>query len=224
MRTDARIPARFPRRDPPFMKKLFTTSETAGICGVAHATVLGWLTEGKLGARETPGGHRRIERDELLDFLKKSNMPVPAALGEARLRVLVVDDDEHMLSMIRKLFDGYPAELELHMATHGMAALMLLGKTPFDLVILDVTMPDMDGIEVCKALKRDPNTAAVRIIAITGKQLSGEQEEYLDRNVECVMRKPFSASALLERIGGIWPGPKPPGGTSPSPGSTSLKI
>lgn len=206
------------------MKKFFTTSEIAGLCGVVHATVISWITEGKLAAHETPGGHRRVERLELLAFLKRFNMPVPAALENARFRVLVVDDDELMLSMIRKLFDGYPAELELQMATHGMAALILLGKTPFDLVILDVTMPDMDGVEVCKALKRDPDTAAVRIIAITGRQLSGEQEEYLDGNVECVLRKPFAASALLERIGGIRPGPKPPGGTSSSLGSTSLKI
>lgn len=185
------------------MKKFFTTSEMAEVCGVAHTTVIRWIAEGKLKAHETPGGHRRIERGDLLDFLKRFNMPVPASFEEPRFRVLVVDDEKIMLSMIRKMFEGYPGGLELHMATHGMAALMLIGKVPFDMVILDVIMPDMDGIEVCKALKRNPDTAAMKLIAITGKQLSDEQEEYLSRNVECLLRKPFTPSALLEKISEI---------------------
>ncbi len=182
------------------MKKFFTTSEIAQVCGVAHTTVIRWIGEGKLKAHETPGGHRRIERGDLLDFLKRFNIPVPASLADARFRVLVVDDESVMLSMIRKMFEGFPDEIELHMATHGMVALMLIGKIPFNLVILDVLMPDMDGIEVCRELKRNPDTADIKIIAITGKQLTEEQEEYLDRNVESLLKKPFSPIALLKRI------------------------
>jgi len=185
------------------MKKFFTTSEMAQVCGVAHTTVIRWIGEGKLKAHETPGGHRRIERGDLLDFLKRFNIPVPASLADARYRVLVVDDESVMLSMIRKMFEGLPDEIELHMATHGMVALILIGKIPFNLVILDVLMPDMDGIEVCRELKRNPDTADIKIIAITGKQLTEEQEEYLDRNVECLLKKPFSPSLLLELIDGI---------------------
>ena len=185
------------------MKKFFTTSEAAQICGVAHTTVIRWIGDGKLKAHETPGGHRRIERGDLLEFLKKFKMPIPASLAEARFRALAVDDDALMLSMIRKMFDGHKDKVELHLATHGMAALMLIGKIPFDLLILDVIMPDMDGIEVCRALKRNPDTAAVKIIAITGKLLTEEQEEYLNRNTVCLLKKPFSPSLLLELIDGI---------------------
>lgn len=185
------------------MKKFFTTSEMAQICGVAHTTIIRWIGEGKLDAHETPGGHRRIERGGLLGFLKRFNMPVPASLRDDRFRVLAVDDEGVMLSMIRKMFEGYPDGLELHLATHGMAALMLIGKMHFDVVILDVLMPDMDGVEVCKALKRNPDTAAIKIIAITGKQLSEEQEEYLERNTVCLLKKPFSPSLLLELVDGI---------------------
>lgn len=186
------------------MKKFFTTSETAEICGVAHTTVIRWIGEGKIKAHETPGGHRRIESKDLLYFLKRFGMPVPASLAsEDRFRVLAVDDEKVMLSMLRKMVDGCPDKVELHLATHGMAALMLIGKVPFNLVILDVVMPDMDGIEVCKALRRNPDTAAVKIIAMTGKPLSEEQEEYLERNTECLLKKPFSPSLLLELIDGM---------------------
>lgn len=182
------------------MKKFFTTSEMAQICGVAHTTVIRWIGEGKLKAHETPGGHRRIEGGDLLEFLKRFNIPVPASLSNDRFRVLAVDDEKVMLSMIRKMFDGCPDGIELHLATHGMAALMLIGKVPFDLVILDVVMPDMDGIEVCRALRRNPDTADMKIIAMSGKPLSEEQEDYLGRNTECLLKKPFSPSLLLELV------------------------
>ncbi|MDD2806724.1 MAG: response regulator [Elusimicrobiales bacterium] len=182
------------------MKKFYTTSQTAEICSVAHTTVIRWIGEGKIKAHETPGGHRRIEKADLLDFLKRFSMPVPASLEDPRYRVLVVDDEKVMLSMMRKLFDEHASEIELHMAERGMAALLLLGKKHFDLVILDVVMPDMDGVEVCKALRRNPDTADLKIISVTGKQLTEEQEEYLERNTECLLKKPFPPSELLERI------------------------
>ncbi|MBI4351630.1 MAG: response regulator [Elusimicrobia bacterium] len=182
------------------MKKFLTTTETAEICGVAHTTVIRWIGDGKLKAHETPGGHRRIERGDLAAFLERFNMPVPASLPDSAYRVLAVDDEKVVLSMIRKVFEEDGGKAELHLATHGMAALMLIGKISFNLVILDVVMPDMDGIEVCRALKRNPDTAGIKIIAITGKQLTEEQEEYLESNTEGLLRKPFPPSALMARI------------------------
>lgn len=185
------------------MKKFYTTSEAAKICGVVHTTVIRWITEGKLKAHETPGGHRRIERQDLIAFLGQFNIPVPASLVNGSFKVLVVDDERLMLSMIEKMFAEHTSGVELHLATHGMAALIMLGKMHFNLVILDVIMPDMDGIEVCRTLKRDPDTAGIKIIAITGKQLSLAQEEYLERNTECLLRKPFSPEELLACVSAI---------------------
>jgi len=182
------------------MKKFFTTSEAAQICGVAHTTVIRWISEGKLRAHETPGGHRRIALDQLVDFMKRFSMPVPDSLAHIRFRVLAVDDDPVMLSVIRKMFAGEAEKVELHLATHGIAALMLIGKITFNLIILDVIMPDMDGLEVCRALKSNPDTAAVKIISITGKQLTEEQEDYLERNTECLLKKPFLPSVLMAKV------------------------
>ncbi|OGR80173.1 MAG: hypothetical protein A2X32_05900 [Elusimicrobia bacterium GWC2_64_44] len=185
------------------MKRFYTTSETAEICSVAHTTVIRWIGEGKIKAHETPGGHRRIEKQDLLDFLKRFNLPVPASFADSRYRVLVVDDETLMLAMIRKTFEEYADEIDLCLAERGMAALLMIGKSQFDLVILDVVMPDMDGIEVCKALKRNPDTAGVRIVAITGKQLSEEQEEYLQKNTEGLLKKPFTPAAIMALVNEI---------------------
>ncbi|MBI4656496.1 MAG: response regulator [Elusimicrobia bacterium] len=185
------------------MKNFFTTSEVARVCGVAHTTVIRWITEKKLKAYETPGGHRRIEKESLIDFMKEFHIPVPPALADKWFRVLVVDDDKYMVGMIRKLFLREMSDVDLHITTKGMEALVMIGKIRFNLIILDVIMPDMDGIEVCKTLKRNPDTAGIKIIAITGKELSDEQEEYLRRNAECLLKKPFPPSLLLERTTAI---------------------
>jgi len=182
------------------MKKFLTTSEAAEICGVAHTTVIRWIGGGKLKAHETPGGHRRIDQWDLVRFLKQFKIPVPNSLGDGRFRILAVDDETKILSMMRKTFSKYPDEIEFCSTTSGMEALVMLGKSRFDLIILDVVMPDMDGIQVCITLKQNPDTAGIKIIVITGHQLLEEQEEYLKGNAECVIKKPFSPSVMLEKV------------------------
>jgi CheY-like chemotaxis protein len=102
--------------------------------------------------------------------------------------------------MMRRTFAKHAGEIDFQTATNGMEALVMLGKYRFDLVTLDVVMPDMDGVQVCITLKQNPDTAGIKIIVITGHQLLEEQEDYLKRNVECVFRKPFSPSILLEKV------------------------
>lgn len=182
------------------MNRFFTTSEVARICGVAHTTVIRWIDEGKLKAHETPGGHRRIEQRDLAGFLKQFKIPVPPSLGGERFRILAVDDETNVLSMIRRTFAKNSGEIEVQTTTNGMEALVALGKSHFDLIILDIAMPDMDGFQVCATIKQNPDLAGVKIIVITGKQLSEEQEEYLKVNAECVIEKPFSTLALESEV------------------------
>ena len=181
------------------MKKFFTTSEAANICGVAHTTVIRWITEGKLKAHETPGGHRRIQHEELTAFMKQFDIPTPLSFGDGRYRILAVDDDKNVLTMIRRAFAERSGEIELETTDNGMEALVMLGKNRFDLILLDIVMPGMDGVQFCRTIKKNPNTSGIKIIAITGKQLTGQQEDYLAANAEYILRKPFLPSVLLEK-------------------------
>ncbi|OGR72071.1 MAG: hypothetical protein A2089_10990 [Elusimicrobia bacterium GWD2_63_28] len=81
-----------------------------------------------------------------------------------------------------------------------MEALVLLGQSRYDLLILDVVMPEMDGMQVCSTIKTNPDISGIRIIVITGHQLSEEQEEYLKKNAEAVMYKPLQPTLLLEKV------------------------
>ena len=182
------------------MNKFLTTSEAAKICGVAHTSIIRWIHEGKLKAHETPGGHRRIDQCDLAKFMRQFKMPVPGTLSDGRFRILAIDDEKSVLSMLCRAFSQYLDEIDFYGTANAMEALVLMGRSRFDLLILDVVMPDMDGIQVCKTIKSNPDTAGIKIIVITGHQLSEEREEYLKRNTECVIKKPFSPSALMEKI------------------------
>ncbi|KOR30395.1 hypothetical protein TI04_06005 [Achromatium sp. WMS2] len=83
------------------------------------------------------------------------------------LKILVVDDMPENLQVIAKTLEntGY----EMRFAEEGTSALLMVKETSFDLILLDVMMPNMDGFEVCRHLKSDPTTASIPVIFITAK-------------------------------------------------------
>jgi len=74
-------------------KSLLTTGEIARYCRVIHLTVANWIRAGKLSTSRTPGGHRRVPREDFLRFLRAYNFPIPPELMQEGRRILVVDDD-----------------------------------------------------------------------------------------------------------------------------------
>jgi len=181
-------------------KKFFTTFDVAELCGVVHTTVIRWIEEGKLTAYETPGGHRRIPAEHLLRFMKNLNIPIPQSLSETPVSVLVIDDEEPVLKMIQNIMKHYLPDIQVRICLNGIEALVAIGKQPPDLIIMDVIMPEMDGIQMCQRLKASPETSAIKIIAMSGKKLSQEQLQFITQNTDYFMQKPFSPQFLAEKI------------------------
>ena len=130
------------------IKNFYTTHEVSRFCNVYPTTVINWIKEGLLPAYTTPGGHRRIKRDDLLNLMKKSNMPVPKELIRGgKNRVLVIDDDAKILRMIKTILSQ--EELEVSTADSGFQAGLLISNWLPDIILLDILMPDIDGFEVC---------------------------------------------------------------------------
>jgi len=180
-------------------KKYLTTFEVGELCQVYHTTVINWVNKGQLKAHTTPGRHRRIQRDDLLKFMKEFNIPIPHELANSMHKVLVVDDDLAVLSVLKKAFAPLSKSIQLQTTTNGVEALVLIGKDVPDMIILDVIMPEMDGIQVCRTLKSRSDTKDIQIVAITGQELSEDQENFLKENVEELYKKPFSPVQLVEK-------------------------
>lgn len=183
-----------------FGEKTFTTFEVARTCGVFHTTVINWVNKGKLRARTTPGGHRRIPASELVKFMKQYDMPIPADMGDPHRNILVLDDEPTMTRLIEKGFSRTKERYKMQTATNPVDALVIVGKSQPDLLIMDLMMPIMDGFQVCEILKSNPATKDMKIVAISGRKLSASQQEFLTKNIDQFFQKPFEMGELVASV------------------------
>ncbi len=129
-----------------------------------------------------------------------SNGPHPAPAGgataSAKPRVLVVDDDRAVRESLRRSleFNGYVVSL----AADGAEALAGIGQLAPDVVIMDVMMPRLDGIEATKALRAAGND--VPVLVLTARDAVGDRVEGLDAGADDYLTKPFALQELLARL------------------------
>ena len=111
--------------------------------------------------------------------------------------LLIVDDEPANISVIAKLFKQ---EYEVLAATNGEEALDIAEKCSPDLVLLDVMMPDMDGYEVCRRLRKNESTRNIPIIFLTAKRDAGDEEFGLNLGAIDYIVKPFDLAIVRARV------------------------
>ena len=177
-------------------QKAYTTFEAARICHVTHHSIKNWIKQGLIKASRTPGGHYRILEEDLDRFRVKYDM-FPRDQGPSKKRVMIVDDDPDALALMENILTDEGFELiKVSNATEvGLKAAQL---SP-DLILLDFLMPEINGFEVCKALRDNELTRNTPIMAVTC--LTKEQD--IERIFECgadeYLAKPFKVEQLLEK-------------------------
>jgi two-component system, OmpR family, response regulator MprA len=109
--------------------------------------------------------------------------------------ILVVDDDPKIRSVLERglRFEGYDVQI----AAGGQEAMQLARETPFDLVVLDLTMPRMDGLEVCRRLRRGVN---MPILMLTARDAVADRIVGLDTGADDYLTKPFDFEELLAHV------------------------
>jgi two-component system OmpR family response regulator len=113
------------------------------------------------------------------------------------LKVLVVDDDPTVRDVLRIMlgFEG----CQVVDAPDGESALVMFAAIRPDVVILDVAMPGMDGVEVCRQLKTRPHPP--RVVMLTARVHPEDERRALDAGADAYIRKPFSPLEVLELVG-----------------------
>lgn len=113
-------------------------------------------------------------------------------------KILVVDDQPVIRQIARSTLQsqGY----EILEASNGEDALEIAREERPDLVLLDVRMPGISGLDVCRALKRDPGTSHIKIVMLTGELLDEDREEGLREGADEYFTKPFSPIQLLNKL------------------------
>ena len=117
---------------------------------------------------------------------------------EAKARVLVVDDNEDNRAILerRLVRQGYSVEC----AENGSHALKMLNDRPFDLVLLDIMMPEVDGYEVLQKVKENPQTRDIPVIMISALDDMGSIVRCIEHGAEDYLPKPFDPTLLKARI------------------------
>ncbi|MEK7858267.1 MAG: response regulator [Elusimicrobiota bacterium] len=175
--------------------RTFTTFEVAKACGVFHTTVINWVNKGKLKAHCTPGGHRRILLHDLVDFMNRFAMPIPSDLTQHAKKILIVEDNPAVQRMLKRTLEPLPG-VELQTCVGGLEALMAIGKDAPDLLILDIRIPQVNGLEVCKVLKSSELTRPIKIVAISGEPLPAEAASFLKSHADGFFQKPLPTAEL----------------------------
>ena len=137
-------------------------------------------------------------------------------MAEVKRRVLLVDDEKGIVKTVSKAleFAGY----EVLTAMDGQDGLTKARLGHPEVIILDLMMPRMGGLEVCAELKKDPELRAIPIIIFTGKGQEMDERLCRELGANAYISKPHTSKALMEQIEallGALP-PKPPPGPAPS--------
>jgi two-component system phosphate regulon response regulator PhoB len=116
-------------------------------------------------------------------------------------KILVVEDDDDIAQLLAITMKK--AGFEVAVTDNGYEALNLIRRNPPDLLILDLMIPGIDGLEVCKAMKRDPRTAAVPVLIVTARGEEIDRIIGLELGADDYVVKPFSPRELLLRVRAI---------------------
>ena len=113
-------------------------------------------------------------------------------------KILVADDDSNMLFMVSEILarQGY----EVYQAVNGDQALKDAGSLHPDLMVLDIMMPVIDGIEVCRRIKASPETRDIKVIMLTAKTSGKDLEAGMAAGADHYMTKPFKIAELSGKI------------------------
>lgn len=112
--------------------------------------------------------------------------------------ILIVEDEESLLKLETILLKvkGY----DVTGAITGNDALDKLSKIEFDLVLLDIMLPDIDGFEICKRIRKDPRTESLPVVMLTAKRSQDDQERGAACGANAYITKPFKSAVIIDVI------------------------
>lgn len=182
--------------------RLLGTVEIAKLLGLHQTTIINWIDDGKLKSFKTLGGHRKVAAEELVAFLRQNAMPVPAELTATAggKRIFIVDDEPAIQKLFARRLAKADATYEIHTFTRSVDALLEIGQSPPDLIIVDIFIPDMDGYQLCRQIRDNPLTGKIPIIAISGKPVPEIENQARAAGADEFYGKTDDFAELIEKV------------------------
>jgi len=167
-------------------KKPLSVGQVAEVCRVSKKTVLNWIYDGGLKAFTTYGGHYRVWPANVKKFLDQTGMDIPFEFVDDRTTsVLIIDDDADYSRMLKSAIKTDLPHVEVTTTDDGYEGLVMIGEMKPQLVILDIRMPKVDGLQVLELLKNRRNEHEMKVLVVsaylddrTRKQLKNTVVDY----------------------------------------------
>ena len=179
--------------------EIFSIPKAAKHCGLHRVTLWKYIKAGEIKTFRTPGGQYRIHKDDLYKFMQVKGMyPFSLDAPTGKKRILIVDDDPGVRKTLGKALTrkGY----DVGHAYDGFEAGQQTITFKPHLIILDLVMPKMDGFEVCRRLKESPDTATIKVIAISGFDAENNRQRILNCGADLFLPKPLSLKNIEKKI------------------------
>jgi excisionase family DNA binding protein len=180
------------------MDPLYTTHDISRLLQVDPSTVSKWIDRGILIAFRTPGRHRRVRASDLRMFLLAHQMPVPDELGSSLVKLVVVDDEKPVLDGIKRAFKPYANQVEVVTTTSGVEAILLVSEGRPHGLLIDLNMPEIDGLEVVRRVRSRKQLEGVRLITMTARHTADLAEQSLKAGAIACLAKPIDVQEVLE--------------------------
>jgi len=181
-------------------KDVLTTGEVARICKVAPRTVTKWFDSGQLRGYRIPGSKdRRIPVTQLIRFMRQNNMPLDGMVHFTKTRVLIVDDEGDIVEMLRDLL-SQQTTYDVHVARNGFEAGLGAEKIKPHVILLDINLGDINGKDVCKTVRMNPDLQMTKVIAMSGQLTDEEGAALMTQGFEGFLKKPFTVQGVIQAV------------------------
>jgi CheY-like chemotaxis protein len=117
-------------------------------------------------------------------------------------RILIVDDEEDIRDVVQASLEEFGGWLTIA-ASSGMEGLQIAQTTDLDAILLDISMPDMDGFQIYEALQENPKTQGIAVIVLTAKVLPSDRQRFTEMAIAGIITKPFNPVTIWRQVAEI---------------------
>jgi excisionase family DNA binding protein len=186
------------------MDDTLTVFKASKHCNVSSKTIINWIDSGHIKAYKTVGGHRRIKKIDLENFMKKQGIPIPDEDStEERKRILVVDDDPIIVETIVQALEEDEFDYEVISAADGFEAGLQVKHFKPHVLILDIMMPDIKGYEVCEKVKTNEGTKNTKIIVLSAYLDEEKFKKMKEHGADICFTKPLPLPQLRKEVASL---------------------
>jgi excisionase family DNA binding protein len=180
---------------------LLTSYQVGSFLQVNPSSVNKWVSDGRMPAFRTPGGHRRIRAGDLVSFLETHNMPVPKVLENAgKRRVLLVDSNATALLQLSQTLTHHNERVAIESADNSMDAMMHIGAFKPHLLVLNLSAGELKAFDLIKRLRANKETENIQILGLATSTDHDSLQRAEKASIPC-MSNPPPRDAFFRAVG-----------------------